>query len=194
MRPATDAEQWLAGWLERLVALLLAHGGAAARQLLATVVDRQAVLRLDDARLALSATRAADGTGLVLQLAPAAADAPAHLQTRGDVLREVIDGRALLDTVITDGRLDLRGALPDLLGLHELVMIALALGARSAALRALWAEFDATWPRGAPADGAIDRQAAVHGRLVHSVPESVRHARSPWVERAQDQPSPDSQA
>jgi hypothetical protein len=181
VRPATAPEALLIGWLQRLVALLVGAGGAVARQFAATVVDRTAVLQLDDARLALSAARDPGGA-IDVRIAPAEADADAHVRTRGDVLRDVIDGRALLDAAIADGRLDVRAALADLLAFHELVMLALALGPRSAALRALWAEFAADWPRGGAGCAFIDRQAALHGTLRAVVPDAVRHARSPLAE------------
>src|SRR3982751_4322608 len=107
MRPATTAEAQLAEWLHRLVALLLAQGAGVAAQLTRTVAGRSAVLWLDDARLALSASRG---------------DAAAHVRTSGDALREVIEGRFLLDAAVASGRLDVRANLPDLLAFHELVL------------------------------------------------------------------------
>jgi hypothetical protein len=181
MRPATTAETQLAEWLQRLVALLLAQGHAVAEQLTRTVAGRSAVLWLDDARLALSASTD-DAGRLAVDIVPAEADAVAHVRTSGDALREVIEGRFLLDAAVASGRLDVRAGLPDLLAFHELVLRALALGPRSAGLLALWVEFDRAWP-GAPTRCLpIDRQPARHGELREHVPASVQRAQSPLLD------------
>lgn len=182
MRPASAAETRLAGWLQRLVALLQAEGGALARQFRAVVQGRCAVLQLDAARLLL---RAGAGAPFEVSIEPAdAADAP-HVRSSGDALRDVIDGRSLLDAVIADGRLDVRAALPDLLAFHELVQRVLALGTRHAALQALWAEFDAEWPGRRPRELPLDEQPARHGVLRGAVPPSVQQARSPLRDRGE---------
>ncbi len=182
MRPMTPPEARLADWLQRLVATLQAAGGAVAAQLVATVAGRGALLVLDDARLALDATLDAGGT-LDVRIAAAEGDRPARVETTGQTLRDIIDGRRLLDAAVADGTLALRAPLAELLAFHELVRMAIARGPRDAALRALWAEFDAHGPR---ADGPrctpIDRQAAGHGELRRFVPAVVQQARSPLDE------------
>ena len=181
MRPATPAETQLTEWLQSLVTLLLAQGTAIAEQLAQTVAGRSAVLLLDDARLAVSASRDEAGA-LRVDIVPAEADAAAHVRTSGDALREVIEGRFLLDAAVASGRLDVRASLPDLLAFHELVLRALALGPRNAGLLALWAEFDRAWP-GAPARCLpIDRQPARHGELREHVPVAVQRAQSPLLD------------
>ena len=178
MRAPTAGEARLAAWLHRLVALLQAQGAGVAGQLAATVAGRAAVLSLDDARLALSASRDESGA-LVIDIGPADGEDGAHLRTTGDALRDVIEGRFLLDAAVASGRIDVRAALPALLALHELVVRALALGARDPGLLALWAEFDRTWP-GAPLRCLpIDEQAPRHGELRRHVPASVQRAQSP---------------
>ena len=181
MRPATTAEAQLAEWLHRLVALLLAQGAGVAAQLTRTVAGRSAVLWLDDARLALSASRGEAGA-LVVDIEPAESDAAAHVRTSGDALREVIEGRFLLDAAVASGRLDVRANLPDLLAFHELVLRTLALGPRSAGLLALWAEFDRAWPGATSRCVPIDRQPARHGELREHVPASVQRAQSPLLD------------
>jgi len=181
MRPATPDELLLAGWLERLVALLRQAGGEPARLFRQVVQGHQAVLELDGARLLL---RAGAGEDVEIRIEPTDVDGAIHVRTRGDVLRDVLDGVALLDAVIADGRLDVCAPLADLLAFHELVLHALALGTREPGLRALWAEFDRGWHG---ADGrclALDGQVPVHGALRGAVPRSVQLARSPLFEAA----------
>ncbi|MBP5989580.1 MAG: hypothetical protein JSR38_06175 [Proteobacteria bacterium] len=179
MRAASAAEAQLAAWLERLVALLRSRGGEVARLLHAVVQGREAVLELDAARLRL---RADAGEPLAVRIEPAEHEGAVRVRTSGDALREVIEGRALLDAVIADGRLDLRAPLADLLAFHELVQRVLALASREPGLRALWAEFDAHWPGQRPRCLPLDEQAARHGALCDAVPLRVRQARSPLFE------------
>lgn len=181
MRPLTPAERQLAGWLDRLVALLLGSGGAVARRLVATVAGRGALLVIDEARLHVEAELDATA-GLQLRLTAGGDDAAARVLTSASALRAVIDGRRLLDAAVADGSIDLRAPLPELLAFDELVRMTLALGPRHAGLRALWAEFEAQWPRGEPGCPALGSQAAHHGALCEFVPPGVRHARSPLLE------------
>lgn len=183
MRPMTPREAQLAAWLERLVERLQAAGGAVVQQLVAAVAGRGALLVVDDARLAvdavLDAGRDAAQT-LVVTIVAAEGDRPARVATTGDTLRDIVDGRRLLDAAVADGSLDLRAPLPELLAFHELVQMAIARGPQDAGLRELWAGFVAAWPRDrASACAPIDRQAATHGDLRRFVPEVVRRARSP---------------
>ncbi len=182
MRPMTSNEAQLAAWLQRLVALLQAGGGALAQQLVAAVAGRGALLVLDDARLALDASVGEAGT-LELRIVAAESERPATCATTGETLRAIVDGRRLLDAVVADGSLDLRAPLPALLGFHELVLMAIAHGPRSAGLRRLWSEFDESWPRTeATSCAAIGRQAADHGGLRRFVPDVVLRARSPLAD------------
>lgn len=181
MRPLDAGEHRLAGWLDRLAAALLARGGAAARQLLATCAGERALLVLDDARLQIEAQAGPEG-GLQLRITAAgAAGPPARVVTTGAALRAVIDGRRLLDAAVADGTIDLRAPLPALLAFDELVRMALAAGPRDVALRTLWAEFEAEWPRedGPAACARLDRQQPDHGALCRCVPPEVQAARSP---------------
>jgi hypothetical protein len=178
----TAREAQLAAWLQQLVARLLAAGGTVAQQLVATVAGRGARLVLDDAQLALDAALDAAGA-LDVRIVAAEADRPAQLVTTGAALRDIVEGRRLLDAAVADGALDLRAPLPELLAFHELVLLAIARGPRDAVLRALWREFDAAWPRpAAPACAPIDRQPARHGTLRPFVPAVVQLARSPLAE------------
>ena len=182
MRPITGAEAQLASWLQRLVAVLLGAGGAVARRLVATVAGRGALLVLDEAQLHVAAV-GSDAADLVVRVTAADGELPARLATTGDALRAVIDGRRLLDAAVADGSIELRADLDALLAFHELVLFAIALGPRSAELRALWAEFDSAWPSGPVICAAIDRQPAAHGSLCRFVPPVVQLARSPLGEQ-----------
>jgi len=179
MRPATAAETELAAWLEQLVVLLQAAGGEVTRLFEDVVRGREATLQLDEARLRLCADA---GDPLQIRIEPAESEAAAHVRTSAAALRDVIDGRALLDAVIADGRLELRAPLADLLAFHELVLRLLARGPRDTALRALWDAFDVQWPCTGARCLPLDAQAARHGALRDAVPAGVRRARSPLFE------------
>ena len=181
MRTMTPAEAQLADWLQRLVSLLRDAGGPIARHLMTTVAGRGAHLILDEAQLHVVAV-ATGAAGLVVQVSPAEGELPARVATTGDALRSVIDGRQLLDAAVADGSIDLRADLEALLAFHELVLLAIALGPRKPELRALWAEFDSHWPRGAKVCAPIDRQPAAHGGFCRLVPKVVQLARSPLAE------------
>lgn len=179
MSAATGGEAQLAAWLERLVGLLRSAGGEVARQFDTVVRGREALLELDDARLLLTADA---GEPPAIRIEPAGRAAAAHVRTSAAALRDVIDGHALLDAVIADGRLDLRAPLADLLAFHELVLRVLALAGSDAGLRALWLEFDRQWPGSGPGCARLDEQRACHGLLCAAVPAGVRQARSPLFE------------
>lgn len=182
MRAMNAPEQQLAAWLQRLVALLQAAGGTIARQLVEAVAGRGALVVLDDARLALEAEPGAAGA-IELRIAAAKGELPARCATTAATLRDIIDGRKLLDAAVADASLELRAPLPALLAFHELVLMAIVHGPRDADLRALWAEFDANWPRAEKALCApLAQQAAQHGGLRRFIPEVVRLARSPLAD------------
>ena len=178
MRTMTPEEARLAGWLQRLFALLRDAGGPVARHLMTTIAGRGAQVELDGARLHVVAV-AAGVARLVVRVAPADSEWPARVATTAGALRAVIDGHRLLDAAVADGSIDLRADLDALLAFHELVLLAIALGPRNAHLRALWAEFDSEWPRGPKTCAMIDRQPADHGGLCRFVPTVVQLARSP---------------
>ena len=92
----TSNEAQLAAWLQRLVALRQAGGGALAQQLVAAVAGRGALLVLDDARLALDASVGEAGT-LELRIVAAESERPATCATTGETLRAIVDGRRLLE-------------------------------------------------------------------------------------------------
>lgn len=179
MRPPTEREAQFVAWLHRLVQLLLAEEGSA-RLLSHVVAGRRAVLVLDEACISLHADA---GAPLVVHIEPAAENETPHVRTTANTLRDVINGRALLDAVVADGRLHVRAPLYDLLAFHDLVLHALWLGTRHAGLQALWAEFDRSWPGERPCCVPLDGQRAVFGALRKAVPEAVRMARSPLEER-----------
>ena len=182
MRAMTSAETQLAAWLQRFIAVLRSVGGPVARHLMTTVAGRGAHLVLDEAELLVVAV-ASDAGGLVVSINAAEGELPARVATTGEALRAVIDGRRLLDAAVADGSIELRAELDALLAFHELVLLAIALGPRSAGLRTLWAEFDSQWERGPAACAPIDRQAAEHGGLCRLVPREVQLAHSPLGEQ-----------
>jgi hypothetical protein len=167
----TERFDLLRQWLLRLVGIVLGHGGPLASALQRTVQDREAVAELDGVVLQLRA-EAADGT-LRVTIEPGPAAGPRQFRATADALRDVIAGRALLDAAVVDGRIAVKAPLPDLLAMHDLAMRLLASGPQRATLRELWAEFDASWPRGPVACGPLHRQRPRHGRFRERVPLDV---------------------
>jgi hypothetical protein len=158
-------------WLLRLVEILLAHGGHVAELLVRTTAGKRAVIEIDDLRIDLMA-QAAD-RGITVEVRRADDTDPLNFHSSGETLRDVISGRVLLDTAIADGRVHVRAPLMDLLAMHELVMRTLASAASSRALRELWAEFDAWWPRVDVPCLPVAAQLPKHGVLRHAVPVEV---------------------
>jgi len=158
-------------WLLRLVEILLAHGGQIAELLVRTTAGKRAVIQIDDVRIDLVA-QAAD-RGITVEARRADDTDPLNFQTSGETLRDIIRGRAVLDAAVADGRVHVRAPLTDLLAMHELVMRALASAASSRALRELWAEFDAWWPRVDVPCLPLAAQRPRHASLHRGVPEDV---------------------
>jgi hypothetical protein len=175
MTPAA-AEERLNDWLVRLAGLLQHSDVHTADLFRRVVAGRRAVIEIDAARLLVQAD---DARPVTVNIGPAAPDDASTVRTSGDVLREIIDGRSLLDATIASDRLHVRAGLAELLAFHELVLHVLARAPREPALQALWAEFDAEWSGGQQCCNRIDGQPARHGALCDATPAGVREARSP---------------
>ncbi|MGR8931906.1 MAG: hypothetical protein ACU836_14835 [Gammaproteobacteria bacterium] len=168
----TERAERLADWLRALVDLLQAEPGPLRTALVDATAGREAVIRLDDIALHLAAV--ADSGGVILDIGAVDACIAADFFCDAQTLRDVINGIALLDTVIVDGRIEVRAPLPSLLAMHALVLKTLAQGALRHALRQLWREFDAYWPRPEVRPcPALDRQRPHHGRLIRQIPVDV---------------------
>lgn len=168
----TERAERLRTWLLQLVALMLEHDGPLAAALRRTVAGRAAVVQLDDTALRLAAADV-DDAPLRVTIDPAPEHGPRQFVTSADALRDIIAGRALLDTAIVDGRIAVKAPLPDLLAVHDLVMRLLCTGPQRRALRELWAEFDAEWPRRPVECVPLERQRPRHGFLRERVPPDV---------------------
>lgn len=172
----TPAEERMCGWLMRLAGLLQ-HSDAHTADLFRRVVGgRRAVVEIDAVRLLIHAD---DARPVTVNVGPAGPDDSVTVRTSGDVLREIIDGRSLLDSAIANDRLHVCADLAELLAFHELVLHVLARAPRQPALQALWAEFDAEWPGMYQRCNPVDGQSARHGALCDATPAGVREARSP---------------
>jgi hypothetical protein len=158
-------------WLLRLVEILLEDGGQIADLLVRTTAGKRATIEIDDVRIGLMAQEA--GRGITVEVRRADDTDPLNFQSSGETLRDIISGRVLLDTAIADGHVHIRAPLTDLLAMHELVMRTLASAASSRALRELWAEFDAWWPRSDVACLPLAAQLPKHGVLRQAVPVEV---------------------
>ncbi|HET7610825.1 MAG TPA: hypothetical protein VFK29_03450 [Rhodanobacteraceae bacterium] len=178
MTPAA-AETRLRDWLMRLAGLLQHSDVHTADLFRRVVAGRRAVVEIDAVRLLVQAD---DARPVTVDIGPAAPGVPATVRTSGDVLREIIDGRSLLDATIASDRLYVRAGLAELLAFHELVLHVLARAPREPALQALWAEFDAGWSGEERRCNPLDGQPARHGALRDATPAGVREARSPLFE------------
>jgi hypothetical protein len=167
----TERYERLRDWLLQLVDVVLANGGPLAAALVQTAAGRRAVVQLDDVALQLQGDMA-DGH-LRVEIDPAPEGAVRHFRANGDALRDILAGRTLLDAAVVDGRVAVQAGLPDLLAVHDLVLRLLAAGPQHRALRTLWAQFDAWWPRGPLACVPLDAQRPQHGRLRDRVPLDV---------------------
>jgi hypothetical protein len=168
--PARRFER-LRSWLFELVELLLAQGGAVATALVRTAAGRSAVVQIDDVALKLEGQ--AVPHGLAIAIEPATEDEPRNFACSAETLREIIDGRRLLDAQVAEGRIEVRAPLADLLAMHELVLRALAAGPLSRPLRELWAQFDSWWPQRPAPCSPLSAQLPKHGRLRAAVPIDV---------------------
>ena len=167
----TDRYDRMREWLLRLVEILLAQGGQVADLLVRTTAGKKAVIEIDDVRIGLVAQPT--DRGITVEVRRADDAEPLNFRSSGETLRDLIHARALLDAVIADGRMHVQAPLTDLLAMHELVMRTLASAVSSRALRELWAEFDAWWPRADVPCLPLAAQLPKHGVLRQAVPVEV---------------------
>lgn len=156
--------------LQRLVDVLRLEQGYTWDLFVRITHGRSAVIEFDGFRLHLEG-RGADAYELVTS--PGNSTAPPNFRTDASTVRDLIAGQVTLDRALTSGSVFVRGSLEDLLAMYQLVMNVLADAPRSAALRRLFHEFDATWPSDDPAVRPLEAQTPRHGFLIAQIPEGV---------------------
>jgi hypothetical protein len=167
-----DRHAQLAQWLHHLVEILRTQPGSTWRALVQTVSGKDAVIDLDGIQLQL---RAEGGEQLEIECEYLQAVESVNFCTSAETLRDVISGRLTFDTAVAQQRINLRGSLQDLLGIHQVVLGILADSAINPQLRHLWREFDQLWshPSSVPPCLSLEHQRPSYGELVCQVPEDV---------------------
>lgn len=115
--------------------------------LVRTVSGKSAVVGLDDVFLLLSAE---GGKDLRVHIERIEKISNPAFYTSGQVLRDVISGRYLLDKAINEGYIYVRGNIDDLLQMYYLVINTLTDANMNQAYLRLWLDFEETW-KGGPA-------------------------------------------
>ena len=167
---STSNSERLEDFLHRFVDVLRFEQGYTWDLLVRITHGRSAVIEFDGFRLRLEGS-SADAYELVTS--PGNPDAPLNFRTDASTVRDLISGQETLDGALSSGRIFIRGSLHDLLAMYQLVMNVLADAPRSAALRRLFHEFDATWTADDPAVRPLEAQAPRHGFLISQIPEAV---------------------
>jgi hypothetical protein len=169
--PSGRHEQ-LIQWLHRLVEILRVQGGSTWRALVLTVSGKTAAIDLDSIQLRLCAE---EGEQLQVHIEPITEPHPVNFRSEAETLRDVISGRLTLDAAVASGKLDLRGDLQDLLGIHQVVIGILADSAINPQLQRLWDEFDSLWvhPPSPPPCQPLEQQKPYYGYLISHLPEDV---------------------
>lgn len=136
-------DAFLADLFLRMVERLRDLGGATWERLVAATHGREGVIELDGHRLRLKSD---GGRPYAVRIEPDAAGGAPNFRATGDAIVDILRGRATLASALTDGRVDARAPLADLLGIYMLVTNILADSAVDALLRELCADFEAGWP------------------------------------------------
>lgn len=127
----------------RLVERVRYLGGPTWARMRDTTTGREGVIVLDGHRLRM---RADAGAPYRVHVASDTSGAAYHFNGTGDTIVDILRGRTTLAGALTEGRIDVRAALPDLLGIYLLMTNILADSATDAVLRELCVKFEARWP------------------------------------------------
>lgn len=167
----TNNEQ-LAQWLYRLVEILRSQGGSTWRRLIQTVSGKTAVIELDGTQLQLWALGEEQ---LQVQIESLTKSQAVNFCSDAETLRDIITGFVTLDAAVMSGKIYVRGDLPDLLGINQVVMGILADSAINLQLQRLWNEFDHAWfrPTSPPPCRSLDQQMPSRGYLINQIPTDV---------------------
>ncbi|MFP5273902.1 SCP2 sterol-binding domain-containing protein [Coleofasciculus sp.] len=169
---SSQPNEQLAQWLYRLVDILRSQGGSTWRRLVQTVSGKTAVIELDGTQLRLWAQ---ENEQLQVHIESLAEPQPVHFCSDAETLRDIITGSVTLDAAVMSGKIYVRGDLPDLLGINQVVMGILADSAINLQLQRLWNEFDHVWLRlpSPPPCRSLDQQKPSRGYLINQIPADV---------------------
>lgn len=135
----------LISYLERLIEIMRRNQSPTWDLLVKAVDGKSAYVGLDDIYLFLSAS---GGRQLKVKIEIAEKIENPNFYTRGQVLRNIIAGKYILDKAINDRHLYVRGSLEDLLAMHHLVLNALVDGNINREYLELWLDFETNWKTG----------------------------------------------
>ncbi|HSI69909.1 MAG TPA: hypothetical protein VK941_06740 [Gillisia sp.] len=110
--------------------------------LVKAVNGKSAIIGLDDVFLSLTAHGAPD---LQVIIKSALKTENPNFYTRGQVLRNIISGKYLLDKAINEGHIYVRGDINELLEMYNLVLNALLDGNVNGDFLTLWLDFVNNW-------------------------------------------------
>ncbi len=140
----TDPQDaFLADLFLRLISRVRYLGGPTWARMRSATEGREGVIELDGRRLRM---RADAGEPYTVYIETDTSADPYNFRSTGDAIVDILRGRTTLAGALTDGHVDVRAALPQLLGIYLLMTNILADSATDAVLRELCAEFEACWP------------------------------------------------
>ncbi|MBE9125088.1 MULTISPECIES: SCP2 sterol-binding domain-containing protein [unclassified Coleofasciculus] len=173
---SSEHHEQLSQWLRHLVEILRTQGGSTWNSLVLGVSGKTAVIELDGIQLQLGAE---GGNQLQVHIDYSVEPQPVKFRSDAETLKDVISGRLTLDAAVVNGKIDVRGDLQDLLGIHQIVMGILADIAINPHLQRLWEEFEGLWlqPLSLPLCRPLEQQKPYYGYLINHVPEDIL-----WVE------------
>lgn len=149
----TKKEQFLIALFHELVNHVKYDNDFIFKLLKEVTLSKKTVIAIDGARLELSAT---DDNKYTLHVHPVNPSTPSSFMTKGDCLREIINGAITLDQAISTNKIVLKGTLENLLGIYRLAIGLLVEGPSSPYLRGIWDAFDQHWQNNVPNDILID--------------------------------------
>lgn len=115
--------------------------------LVKTVNGKTATIGLDDVFLSLAAQ---GGTELTVTIKIINRVENPNFYSRGQVLKDIISGKYLLDSAINEGLIYVRGDLMDLLEMYYLVLNVLLEGNINLDYLRLWLDFENNWKSQSP--------------------------------------------
>ena len=156
----TDQEELLMSLINELVEEIRYDNAFIFNLLKEVTVSKNAILDIDDVKLELTAI---DEDQYKLQINPVvSADIP-DFKTKGDYLREIVNGIITLDHAISSNKILIKGTLEDLMGIYRLAIGLLIEGPVSPHLRDIWNRFNSLWQQ----NSTIEFVADLNGQQVY---------------------------
>lgn len=137
--------QQLISYLERLIEIMRRDHSPTWNLLVKAVDGKSAYVGLDEVYLNLSAS---GGRQLKIKIEATEKTKNLNFYTRGQVLRNIIAGKYLLDKSIKNRHLYVRSSLENLVAMHHLVLNALVGSNINRDYLELWLDFENNWKTG----------------------------------------------